>query len=177
MPERPRPLSSACIARNSLRGRPPSRGLDDRAARTCNSKVYRYIYSRHKERNNFRCAYITCNDINREITSRSYRGQIIPTLQHILQIQNVKFHTVHECPPLLHLRRGVRGQPRRESLSIPSLHENSSRTRELAHQAFAGCHVRKDTARGHALEHVLAVPSNKMAVINDVLLVFLQLRK
>lgn len=78
-------------------------------------------------------------------------------------------------PPLLHLRRCVRGQPRRESLSIPGLHENSSRTRELAHQAFAGRHVRKDTARGHALEHILAVPRNKMAVINDVLLVFLQL--
>jgi hypothetical protein len=69
----------------------------------------------------------------------------------------------------------VRRQPLPKSLGIPRLHKHRSRPCELTHQPLTGVHIRQYTPRRHALEHVFAIPRNKMPVIDDVLFVFLQL--
>lgn len=71
----------------------------------------------------------------------------------------------------------VGAQPRRKSLCVPGLHEDRSWTSEFADQPLTRHQVRHDTARRDALEDILAVPSNKMPVVDDVLLVLLQLQK
>jgi hypothetical protein len=58
---------------------------------------------------------------------------------------------------------------------IASLHENSSRPRELAHKAFTSSQVADDAARRNTLERVLAVPRDEVAVVDDVFLAFAEL--
>lgn len=67
-------------------------------------------------------------------------------------------------------------QPHRKSLCVPGLHEHRSWTSEFANQPLASHQVGHDTARRDALEDILAVPSNEMPVVDDVLLVLLQLQ-
>jgi hypothetical protein len=58
---------------------------------------------------------------------------------------------------------------------IASLHENSSRTCEFAHQAFASSQVANNAARRNPLERVLAVPRDQVAVVDDVFFAFAEL--
>lgn len=60
--------------------------------------------------------------------------------------------------------------------SVSCLDEHSSRTRELADEAFCRGHARDDAARCDALQHVLGVPRHKVAVVDNVLLAIRQLR-
>ena len=50
-----------------------------------------------------------------------------------------------------------------------------SHTCEFANQAFAGTNAGNHTTTCHALEHVLAIPSYQMSIIDNVLLTFLHL--
>lgn len=61
-------------------------------------------------------------------------------------------------------------QPLRKGSRIPCLHEHCARPRELADETFARADARYDAARRRALEDVLAVPSDEVAVVNDVFL-------
>jgi hypothetical protein len=58
---------------------------------------------------------------------------------------------------------------------IASLHEHSSRTDELAHKTFAGSQIADDTARCNSLERVLAVPRDKVTIVDDVFFAFAEL--
>ena len=60
-------------------------------------------------------------------------------------------------------RGGVR------TYGIPGLDENGARARELAHQAFARGKARDQAARSDAFQDVLGVPSDEMAVVDNVL--------
>ena len=62
-----------------------------------------------------------------------------------------------------------------EALRIPGLDEDSAGTCELAYQAFTRSHATDDTTRGNALENVLGVPGNEMAVVDNVSLTILEL--
>lgn len=64
-----------------------------------------------------------------------------------------------------------------ESLGVPSLHENGPRSSKLADQAFTGSNARYDTPAAHTLHNIFAVPGDEMAVVDNVFLVRLQLRK
>lgn len=75
---------------------------------------------------------------------------------------------------ILHIRRITR-QPRTECLRIPRLHKYRSRTSKLANQTLTREHVADNTTRGHALENILAVPSNQVPVVDDILFIFLEL--
>ena len=48
-------------------------------------------------------------------------------------------------------------------------------TCKFAHQAFAGGQAGDDPSASDALKHVFAVPSNKMAVIDDISLALVKL--
>ena len=65
----------------------------------------------------------------------------------------------------------------RHSDRVPRLHENSSRACELAHQTLPGRKVANNTSGGDALEHVLAVPGDEVAIVDDVLLAFAELQQ
>lgn len=58
---------------------------------------------------------------------------------------------------------------------IASLHENRPRPRELAHQPLARSQIADNAAGRNALERVLAVPRDKVAVVDDVLFAFAEL--
>lgn len=75
--------------------------------------------------------------------------------------------------PPLHSRPTIRSQPKRKRLRIPRLHKYRPGSRKLTHQPFASMYIRQDAARRHALKDVFAVPSNQVAVVDDVFLVFL----
>ena len=67
------------------------------------------------------------------------------------------------------LRRSrLAGCPSYESLRIPRLHVDRSGTGELAHQPFVGRHAGDDAAGRRALEDILAVPSDEVAVVDDI---------
>ena len=51
---------------------------------------------------------------------------------------------------------------------IPSLDENCPRARKLAHQALGGRKARNEAARSDTLEHVLCVPRDEVAVVDDI---------
>lgn len=59
-----------------------------------------------------------------------------------------------------HKRRGV-----------SRLHEDCAGAGELAHQAFARSFARYDATAHRPFEHIVAVPSHGIAVINDILFV------
>ena len=63
----------------------------------------------------------------------------------------------------------------RHSDRIPRLHEHGPRACELAHQTLTGSEVANNTSGRDALEHVFAVPSDEVAVVDDVLLAFAEL--
>lgn len=46
---------------------------------------------------------------------------------------------------------------------------------EFTHQSFSGAEVGDDATTSHALEHVLAVPGDEVAVVDDVFFVGLEL--
>ena len=66
--------------------------------------------------------------------------------------------------------------PYRELSRIPSLHEDRPRAGKLADQAFSTADAGNDASARHALHHVLAVPGYEMAVVDDVLFAFDELR-
>lgn len=70
----------------------------------------------------------------------------------------------------------MRTQIRRDSRRIASLHENSAGPCEPTYEAFASAQVADDTATRDALHHVLAVPGNEMAVVDDVSLTLAELQ-
>ena len=78
---------------------------------------------------------------------------------------------------LLKLRRRMRSTIHGHSHRIASLHENGSRTHKLAHKAFTRRQVADNTARCNPLERVLAVPRNEVAVVDDVLFAFAELKE
>ena len=45
-----------------------------------------------------------------------------------------------------------------------------SLTCELAHQAFARAHIAQDATASNTLQHVFAIPSDEMPIVDDVLL-------
>ena len=70
----------------------------------------------------------------------------------------------------------MRSHPCCEFPGIPSLHEYRPRARELADQAFATADAGNDASARHTLHHVLAVPGHEMAVVDNVLFAFHELR-
>ena len=60
---------------------------------------------------------------------------------------------------------------------IASLHEHRSRTHKFAHKTFAGSQIADNAARRNPLERVLAVPRNEVAVVDDVLFAFAELKE
>ena len=66
--------------------------------------------------------------------------------------------------------------PCREFLGVPSLHKHRPRARKLADQAFATADAGNDASARHTLHHVLAVPGHEVAVVDDVLFAFHELR-
>lgn len=76
---------------------------------------------------------------------------------------------------LLRRTTPMSGHVRHERCRVPRLQEHCAWAGELAHQAFARSFARYDASARRPFEHILAVPSHEMAVINDVLLVGLQL--
>ena len=70
-------------------------------------------------------------------------------------------------PPALSWWRLSR-QPRRERLRIPRLHIKRPWPGEFTDQTFARADAGDDAARCDALERVLAVPGNEVAVVDDV---------
>lgn len=66
-------------------------------------------------------------------------------------------------------------EPEREGLRVAGLDEDGAGPRELADEALARRHAGNDAARSDALEHVLAVPRDQVAVVDDVTLVLLEL--
>lgn len=77
---------------------------------------------------------------------------------------------------LLKLCRRVRSSIHGHSHRIASLHEHSSRSHKLAHETFARSQIADDTARRNPLERVFAVPRDEVAVVDDVLFAFAELR-
>lgn len=71
------------------------------------------------------------------------------------------------------MRSSVHGHGHR----IASLHEDSSRTGELAYKAFTSGQVTDDTARRNTLKRVVAVPRDQVAVVDDILLAFTELKR
>lgn len=74
----------------------------------------------------------------------------------------------HKPALLLPQRRAA--HPRREGLRVARLHVDRAWTDEFAHQPLAGRQVADDAAAGDALEVVLAVPGDEVAVVDDVFL-------
>jgi len=62
-------------------------------------------------------------------------------------------------------------QPLSKRHSIPRLHKYGAGPRKLAHETLARSKIAYDTPASNALENVLAVPSNEVTVVDDVLLV------
>jgi hypothetical protein len=60
-------------------------------------------------------------------------------------------------------------------IQVSSLQIYRARSLKLTSQTFARAESRDDTTRGNALDLVLAVPSNKMAVVNKVCLAIFEL--
>lgn len=58
-----------------------------------------------------------------------------------------------------------------KSIQVAGLQVYSSRAFELASKTFAGTETRHDTARGNTSHFIIAVPCNKVAVVNNVHLV------
>ncbi len=82
-------------------------------------------------------------------------------------------------PPTFPLYTSIRRRTthmRCESDRIPCLHIHRSRPRELAYETLTGRHARYDSTRCNALEDVLTVPGDEVAVVDDVALAFYQLR-
>ena len=77
----------------------------------------------------------------------------------------------------LPLRRttSVSGHIHHKCRRVPRLHENRTRAGKLAHQAFARSFAGYDASACRPFKYILAVPSHKMAVVNDILFVGLQL--
>jgi hypothetical protein len=71
----------------------------------------------------------------------------------------------------------MRSTIHRHSHRIASLHKHSSRTHKLAHKTFAGSQIADNAARRNPLERVLAVPRNEVAVVDDVLFAFAELKE
>ena len=101
--------------------------------------------------------------------SRNNRDSTLPNFGST----NLSVLSTSLLPDTLHLRGSIRRQPRGKCLGIPRLHEHRPRSSEFAYQSLTRGHVRHDTARGHTLENVLAVPGDEVAVVDDVLLVLL----
>ncbi len=83
-------------------------------------------------------------------------------------------------PPIIDLarrlhRRGLPRRPSNKSLRIPRLHVDCPGTGEFAHQPLTGRDAGDDAAGGHALEYVLAVPGDEVAVVDDVAFAFHEL--
>ena len=76
----------------------------------------------------------------------------------------------------LALSRRVRHHPSCELCGVPGLHEDCARSSEFAHEAFAGREVRHHAATGDTLHDVLQVPRYQLAVVDNILLVWLKLR-
>lgn len=73
--------------------------------------------------------------------------------------------------------RTMGGHPLRERLRVARLDEDGAGPGELADEALGGRHVGDDAARRDALENVLAVPSDQVAVVDNVPLALLQLER
>ena len=64
----------------------------------------------------------------------------------------------------------LRTHPHGKLRRIPRLHEDRPGAGELADQAFTTADAGDDSSTGHTLHHILAIPGNQMAVVEDVLL-------
>jgi len=65
--------------------------------------------------------------------------------------------------------------PRRKRSWISRLHKHSARTSKLANQALTRADPRDDAATGSTLKDIITIPSDQMAVINDILFALLKL--
>ena len=92
----------------------------------------------------------------------------IPTASS--QYQSVVTH-------IIRLRRLNATEVCRESGCIPGLQEYGTRASEFAHETFARAYARDNATASNTLDHVLAIPSNEVAVVDDVPLAFLQLQQ
>lgn len=59
---------------------------------------------------------------------------------------------------------------RSELRRIPRLKENGSGALEFTYKTFASAEIADDATTGDPLEHVVAIPSDEMAVIDNVFL-------
>lgn len=66
---------------------------------------------------------------------------------------------------------------RSELRRIPRLQENGSGALEFTHKTFASAEIANDATTGNPFEHVVAIPRNEMAVVDDVFLAITQLCK
>jgi hypothetical protein len=81
----------------------------------------------------------------------------------------------HKSSTLARSRWLHSSQVRREGRRVSGLHEDRSRSSELAHESFARTDTRDDTTAGNTFDDVFAVPGDKMAVVDDISFTFLQL--
>ena len=77
---------------------------------------------------------------------------------------------VKNCSPCLNnlLSKCLSRHVSVEGLRIPRLQEDRPRTGELADETFAGADSADDASRSHALHNVLAIPRNKMPIVDDI---------
>ena len=70
----------------------------------------------------------------------------------------------------------MRGNPCRESRSVPRLHEHCTWTCKLADQPFSAADTRDDATARNPLHDILTIPSDKMTVVNVILFTLNKLR-
>jgi hypothetical protein len=58
---------------------------------------------------------------------------------------------------------------------VSRLHEHRARPRELTNETFPGAHVANDTTTRHPFQDVVAIPRDKVSVIDNVLFAFAKL--
>lgn len=64
----------------------------------------------------------------------------------------------------------MRGHVRSELRRIPRLEKNGSGALEFTYETFASAEIADEATTGDPFEDVAAVPSNKMAVVDNVFL-------
>ena len=63
-----------------------------------------------------------------------------------------------------------------KTYGVPSLHEHSTGSGELAHQSFTSRQSRDDTARSYTLKNILRVPGDQVAIVHNISLSIRKLR-
>jgi hypothetical protein len=73
---------------------------------------------------------------------------------------------------ILQRMHGSRRQIGLERLGVTCLHIHSAWTGKFADKTLARCCAGDDTSRSGTLQYVLAIPCNKVAIVDDILLAF-----